>query len=152
MSYDALPNRGMLVSVKQPRLLRDCRIEQREQRDQVEHCTGGVRILPVIAQLHPVLRQHGPVARGPVDRLGEDPEDDLRAENAQECEQCRVQQSRLPALEHGEHTRAQQGTGDDRTKLGERRDVALKKMMELPNGIITKDSVPLLRSLAGLPD
>jgi 8-hydroxy-5-deazaflavin:NADPH oxidoreductase len=43
-------------------------------------------------------------------------------------------------------------TADDRTKLGERRDVALKKMMELPNGIITKDSVPLLRSLAGLPD
>jgi len=25
-------------------------------------------------------------------------------------------------------------------------------MMELPNGIIAKDSVPLLRSLAGLPD
>ena len=37
-------------------------------------------------------------------------------------------------------------------KLGERRDVALKKMMELPSGIIAKDSVPLLRSLAGLPD
>jgi 8-hydroxy-5-deazaflavin:NADPH oxidoreductase len=43
-------------------------------------------------------------------------------------------------------------TADDRAKLGERRDVALKKMMELPNGIIAKDSVPLLRSLAGLPD
>jgi hypothetical protein len=43
-------------------------------------------------------------------------------------------------------------TADDRTKLGERRDVALKNLMELPNGIITKDSVPLLRSLAGLPD
>ena len=43
-------------------------------------------------------------------------------------------------------------TAEDRAKLGERRDVALKKMMELPNGIIAKDSVPLLRSLAGLPD
>ena len=43
-------------------------------------------------------------------------------------------------------------TADDRAKLGERRDVALKKMMELPNGIIAKDSVPPLRSLAGLPD
>src|SRR5258705_826047 len=43
-------------------------------------------------------------------------------------------------------------TADDRTKLGERRDVALKNMMELPHGIVTKDSVPLLRSLAGLPD
>jgi 8-hydroxy-5-deazaflavin:NADPH oxidoreductase len=52
-------------------------------------------------------------------------------------------------------------TVDDRAKLGERRDVALKKMSELPNGIdigqgfklpFAKDSVPLLRSLAGLPD
>jgi 8-hydroxy-5-deazaflavin:NADPH oxidoreductase len=52
-------------------------------------------------------------------------------------------------------------TADDRAKLGERRDVALKKMMELPNGIdigqgfklpFAKDSVPLNRSLAGLPD
>ena len=43
-------------------------------------------------------------------------------------------------------------TADDRAKLGERRDVALKKMLELPNGIVAKDSVPLLRSLAGLPD
>jgi 8-hydroxy-5-deazaflavin:NADPH oxidoreductase len=39
---------------------------------------------------------------------------------------------------------------DDRSKLGPRRDLALKKMMELPNGIIARDSVPLLQSLAGL--
>ena len=43
-------------------------------------------------------------------------------------------------------------TADDRAKLGERRDVALKKMLALPNGIVAKDSVPLLRSLAGLRD
>jgi len=52
-------------------------------------------------------------------------------------------------------------TADDRAKLGERLDVALKKMLELPEGIdigqgfklpFAKDSVPLLRSLAGLLD
>jgi predicted dinucleotide-binding enzyme len=41
---------------------------------------------------------------------------------------------------------------EDRAKLPERRDLALKKMMELPNGIVARDSVPLLRSLAGLSD
>jgi hypothetical protein len=43
-------------------------------------------------------------------------------------------------------------TAEDRAKLPERRDLALKKMAELPNGVVARDIVPLLRSLAGISD
>jgi predicted dinucleotide-binding enzyme len=43
-------------------------------------------------------------------------------------------------------------TDDDYAKLGERRDIALKAVMEWSNGLITGDLAQLMRSLAGLPD
>jgi predicted dinucleotide-binding enzyme len=39
---------------------------------------------------------------------------------------------------------------DDRAKLPERRDRALQEMMRLPNGLVARDTVPLLRALAGI--
>ena len=43
-------------------------------------------------------------------------------------------------------------TDDDHAKLGERRDIAWKAVMEWNNSIIKGDLVKLMRSLAGLPD
>ena len=43
-------------------------------------------------------------------------------------------------------------TDDDYAKLGERRDIALKAVMEWSHGLIAGDLPRLMRSLAGLPD
>ena len=43
-------------------------------------------------------------------------------------------------------------TADDQAKLSERRDMALKLLAELRNGLISGDVVRLMRSLAGLPE
>ena len=57
-------------------------------------------------------------------------------------------------LEAGRLRAVLQGLGaDDRAKLPERRDLALQEMMRLPNfpnGLVTRDTVPLLRALAGI--
>ena len=64
--------------------------------------------------------------------------------------------SRAPdSLAHGSRPKGspERFGADDRAKLPERRDLALQEMMRLPNfpsGLVTRDTVPLLRALAGI--